>query len=503
MKVTQEKLPASQLGLEIEVPGDLSKQVYEQTIAKLAKEVRLPGFRQGKVPRHILIQSLGTMRIKATAIEDLVQKGLEKAIKQESIDFLGNSELKTPIDQLIGQFEPGTPLTFAVTVDVTPTPTLKQYTGLALEAEEIKPDPNRVDRVLDDYRKQMATLIPVEDRAAQMDDMAVIDFEGYLDLPEDAPEGAEPEPIPGGTGSDFQVELADGRFIPGFIDGIVGMTPGETKSVAATFPEDYPQADVAGKPATFSITLKEIKTRELPELNDDFAQEVSDFETLAELQAMLEKRYQDEADEKTTRNKHEALYKALVEQIEVELPETLLNREFQEMINQFAMNMSEQGMDVEKILTREFIAELVPQMRPQAIDRLKRTLALREVAKLESIEVDPGTVDSKVQEVLQNASDTKGVNLDRLREVVEADLLKVSVMDWLEHNNVLTLVPEGTLKPKEEGTAGALTEATPEAEAPEADAPEVDAPEVDAPEVDALEVETPEAEASETEVPVV
>lgn len=444
MKVTQEKLPASQLGLEIEVPGDLSKQVYEEAIAKLAREVSFPGFRKGKVPRQLLVQRLGTAAIKLRAIEDLVQKGLEKAIEQEEITALGNYQLKSEFEVLLGQYEPGSPLTFSAAVDVPPTPTLKVYQGLTVQAEEVLYKGDKVDTVLDGQRKQMATLIPASDRPAKDDDVAVIDFSGTIDP---ANEGDEPEPIDGGSGTDFQVELSEGRFIPGFIEGIIGMTPGETKEVKAQFPESYPQPDVAGKDATFTITLKELKERELPELNDDFAQEVSDFDTLEALRESLEARYKAEADQKTRQNKEEAFYKALLEQIEVELPETLVRREVSFLLNQTLSRLSEQGLDVNKLMNKELAEAFQEKSRPEAEERIKRTLILGEIAKQESIKPTDEAVEAKLQEVLSNASDTSGIDMDRLRQVIQDEVLKDQVMDWLEGKNTVELVAEGTLAP--------------------------------------------------------
>ncbi len=451
MKVTQEKLPDSQLGLEIEIPGELSKQVYDQTLSKLSREVSLPGFRKGKVPRHILVQRLGEGRIKASAIEDLIQKGLDQAIEKEEIDALGNYQLKSSFEDLIGAFEPGKPLTFSAAVDVPPTPVLKGYKGITVQAEEIKYDTEKVDSVLADYQKQLATLVPVEDRAAKEDDVAIIDFKGHLDLPEDAEKGAEPEEIPGGSAEDFQVELGEGKFIPGFIEGMMGMKPDETRKVPATFPEDYPQPEVAGKKATFEITLKELKARELPELDDDFAQEVSDFETLKELRESLETRYQEEAEQKTKENKHEAISKVLAELIEVELPDTMIQRESNQLLTQTLMRLSDQGMDINKIFNQELAERFREQSKPEAIERLKRTLSLGEIAKAESISVEDSAVEAKMKEVLENTTqDKSNIDMDRLKGVVQEDLLKDAIMSWVESNGTVELVPEGSLAPEEE-----------------------------------------------------
>ena len=461
MKVTQEKLPASQVGLEIEVPADLSKQVYEQTVKKLAREVRLPGFRKGKVPRHILIQKVGTTRVKASALEELVQQGMEKAIEQEEVNALGNYQLKSSFDELLEAYNPGNPFTFSASVDVPPEPQLRQYKGLEVQAEEIKPEENKTETVLEDYRKQLATLVPVEERAAQENDVAVIDFAGTLDLPEDAADDAEPEPIPGGSGEDFQVELSDGKFIPGFIEGIIGMSLDENKKISATFPEDYPQAEVAGRAATFDVTLKELKERELPELDDDFAKEVSDFETLAELRESLETRYSEEAESKTKKNKHEALSKALSEQIEVEIPKTMIDQESNFLLRQTLMNLAEQGIDVNKVVNAELAEQFRKQAEPEAIERIKRTLALGEIAKQESLQIEDEAIDAKMKEILENTrEDTSDIDMDRLRSIVEEDLLKDQIMDWLEENGTVELVPEGSLAPAEEASEEAPEDAT-------------------------------------------
>jgi len=295
MKVTQEKLPASQIGLEIEITPEMSKKAYEQVIQKFTRSANIPGFRKGKVPRQVLIQRFGSVQLKATALEELIDETLKQAIEQEKIEALGNFQLQSSFEDLVSQFVPGSALTFSASIDVQPEVTLNQYIDFQLQAEEIKPDAEQVDKVLQQYREQTATLIPVEGRAAQLGDTTIVDYKGVL-LNDDP--DVEPEPFPGGEAEDFQVELTEGKFIEGFIDGIVGMNPGETKDVAIPFPEDYGQESLAGRNARFTITLKEIKEKELPALDDDFAQEVSEFETLDALRSSLETRYTEEAAEK-------------------------------------------------------------------------------------------------------------------------------------------------------------------------------------------------------------
>ncbi|QIR41318.1 trigger factor [Tolypothrix sp. PCC 7910] len=460
MKVTQEKLPASQIGLEIEITPEITKQTYEQVIKNLASTANIPGFRKGKVPRQILLQRLGTTRIKAAALEELIQDGIEKAVKQEEIPAIGQPQLRSSFDELINNYEPGKPLTFSASVDVEPEINIAQYTGLQAKAEEIKYDPARVDEALDKERQQMGTLIPVEGRAAQIGDVAVVDFKGVLAKAEGDEESAEPTPIPGGEATDFQVELYEDKFIPGFISGIVGMNPGETKEISAQFPDPYANEELAGKPAVFTVTLNELKEKELPELDDDFAQEVSDFETLAELRASLEERYQKEAEQKTKTNKQEALLAELLKHVEIDLPATLIEQEVDAMLTQTAIRLSQQGLDVRKLFTQDIIPQLRARSRDEAIDRLKRSLALREVSKRESIQVTEDEIKARVTELLQEYPD-EDVDADRLRSVVENELTTEKIIDWLLENSSVELVPEGSLSTPDEEEA---TATEPEAE---------------------------------------
>jgi trigger factor len=445
MKVTQEQLPDSQVGLQIEVPAEVSKQTYEKVLKKLIKTVRIPGFRPGKVPRPVFLQRFGTAQIKAAALEELVQTAVEQAIKDESIEAIGNYQLTTEFDELIEQYTPGETLTFQASVDVPPRVTLEQYTGLEVQAEEVKYEDSKVDEVLEQYRLNLATLVPVEDRAVQMGDVAVVDFEGKVEQADGSFEIFE-----GGSAEDFQLEIKEGGFIDGFVEGIVGMSLDETKELSLQFPDDYPQEDLAGKATIFTVTVKELKEKELPELDDDFAEEVSEFETLEELRQSLEKRYQEEAQDKTEANQFEALLAALLKHLDAEIPETLIRREANHLVQQAAIQLSRQGIDISKMLTQEIIENMRERSRPEAIDRLRRTLALGEVAKQESIKVEEDDVAERMQEMLDEVSNPEEVDRDRLREVVNEELLQEKILKWLVENNTVEMVPEGTLAAAEE-----------------------------------------------------
>ncbi len=444
MKVTQEKLPASQIGLEIEIAPEMTRQTYEQVIKNLGSTANIPGFRKGKVPRQILLQRLGTTRIKAAALEELIQDGIEQALKQAELPVIGQPQLRSSFEELISNYEPGKPLIFSAYVDVEPELHLNQYTGLQVKAEEVKYDPEQVELVLETERQKMATLIPVEGRSAQIGDVAVVDFKGIIAASEGEDETAEPQPVPGGEANDFQVELQEDRFIPGFVTGIVGMNPGETKEISARFPDPYVNEELAGKPAVFTVTLKELKEKELPELNDDFAQEVSEYETLAQLRVSLEERFHKEAQEKTSSNQQEALLVELKQQVLVDLPETMIQQEVDAMLTQTAIRLSQQGLDVKKLFTQDVIPQLRERSRGEAIERLKRSLALQEVAKRESIQVSVEEIEARVQELSKEYSEQE-FDPEKLRSVVENELLTEKIINWLLEHSTVELVPEGSL----------------------------------------------------------
>jgi trigger factor len=451
LKVTQEKLPGSQVGLKIEISPEQSREAYEQTVTKFMRSAQIPGFRRGKVPRQVVMQQLGTLQVKAKTLEDLVESTFKDALVQEKIDALGNFQLVSDFEELLTQFEPGAPLVYIASIEVPPEATLKRYTEFQLKAEEAKYDPNQVDRVIDEQRASRSTLVPVEGRAAESGDVAQIDFSGQYFLGDDKAELTE---IPGGSATDFQVELTEGQFIPGFINGIVGMNPDETKEVELRFPDDYPQEDLAGKSAVFSITLKDIKTKELPEVNDEFVQEISEFKTVAELRAFLEERYRKEAQDKTDLNVQAALLDALVEEIEVELPETLVTNEVSFLINQMAQRLQDQGIDVNKLFNRDSIAGLKDRYRDEAVVRVKRTLALATVAQSESIELEVEAVEARFQELMGQMSD-RNIDRDRLRDVIEEELLQQKVITWLKDHSEITLVEK--LDPPEESVPPATS----------------------------------------------
>ena len=441
MKVTQEKLPDSQIGLEIEITGETSRSTYDKVVQKLARSSSIPGFRKGKVPRQILIQRIGTQRIKAAALEELIQNSLTEAIEQESIKALGNYELRSKFDDLIQQYQPGQPLTFSAVVDVPPSVELADYHNLQVKAEESVYEPQQVEDFLEQRRAQQADLTPVEDRPAQMGDVAIIDFQGKLTA-----EGEEGTLIEGGSAENFQVELAQGQLIEGMVEGVVGMNPEETKEVAVTFPEDYPKEDLAGKPAVFSITLKEIKAKDLPDLDDDLAEEISngEHETLEALRESLAKQFQEKAENETKENINAAILQALLEQNTLDLPETLIQEEITQVLTKTLMQMQQMGLDVKQIVNSDTIPRMRENARPEARENLSKNLILEEIAKRESLNPDETAIKDKMSEIEQQLSDRE-IDYDKLRAMVTEDLIAENTFKWLQEKSQVELVPQGSL----------------------------------------------------------
>ncbi len=430
MQVKATPRPGSRVALEVAIPGSRSQASYEAAVEKLSRSIKLPGFRKGKVPRPVLLQQIGPLRIRATALEDLVDSAFRDALDIEKVAAIGRPELTEGFEVVLERFEPGSDLTITLELDVEPTPSLKKTKGLKAEAEAISYDPARVDELLDQSRKQLATLVPVEGRAAQSGDVAVLSFSGvYADTD---------EAISGGSSDALEVELEEGRMIPGFVEGVIGMAVGETKTVDCQFPESYPQEDAAGRKARFEISLKELKTRELPALDDAFAQQASDKQTLAELREELETRLKDDAERRAKAARHDALLSALVEELEVELPETLIQQEIRNLIEQTAGQIAQQGMDVKKLFTPDLVRSLMDTSRPEAETRLRRSLALKALAAAEAIEVEAEALDAKVKEISRGLSQQGNIDPQRLREVVADDLLQETLLDWLEANSTIT-----------------------------------------------------------------
>ncbi|MGY2725670.1 trigger factor [Thermostichus sp. OS-CIW-26] len=473
MQVIQEKRPGSRVGLKIVVEADRVKRSYEKTLRQLEQNIQIPGFRKGKAPRNLVVRQVGRERIMASAVDDLISEAIQQAFKEAQLTPISRFELDDEVGQLLAQFNPEADFSFSGYVEVYPEARVGQYKGLTVTATRVDVKPEQIDQLIDRWRDQRATLLPVEDRPAQLGDVVVIDFEAR---------DAEGNPLDEMTTQDFQLELKEDNFIPGFVAGIVGMQLDETKEIAATFPDDYFRKELAGKTVTFTVCLREIKAKELPELDDAFVQEISSFQTVAELREHLQKRLEQDALRQSEENLETAILNAILETTEVDLPETLIEQETTQLLAQSLQALRQEGIKPGEL--RKFLSELPPETlnqlkerhRPEAIDRLRRTLALSAIVRQEQIAVGSTELDVEVEEVMA-AYAQQGQKLDRerVRQAVYEGLLTDKVMAWLKSQTTVNWVDsEGNPTQAPTSLAGSEEKVeVPEAEF-EADEPEAE-----------------------------
>ncbi len=438
LKVKTAALPSSRIAVEIEVTASRCKSSYEEALTQLSRSIKLPGFRKGKVPKAVIIQQIGIARIKASALESLLEKLWREAINQESIEPLCEPELKGGFETLLESFNPDKTLTFTLETDIAPTPILKKTKGLKAEAEPVKYDPAKIDELIEQSRNQLATIVPVETRSAEMGDIAVLSFKGTF-----TDDGSD---IEGGNAESMDIELEEGLMIPGFVEGIVGMAINSEKQLKCTFPKDYPNEDARGRQASFQVTLQDLKTKELPKLDDAFAKQASDKENMGELREDLEKRLKEDAKARHQVNRKESLINALAHELDADLPTTLIDQEVRLLVEQTARKFAQEGMDVKSIFTPELVKSLMESSREEAQQNLRRKLALKALAKKENIEVNNEDLEIKLKDVNRELSGEKNIDQQKLRQAVLDDLLEEKLVAWLEENNIVT---EKASKPSE------------------------------------------------------
>ena len=442
LKVTTSSKPNSRIAVEVEVPADRCKNSYEEALIKLSRSISIPGFRKGKVPKAVVIQQLGVKRIQASALETLLQKIWTEALDQEGIEPLCEPELEDGFETILENFNPEKILTLKLETDIAPTPTLKQSSGLTAEVENLIFDPKKVDELIEQSRAQLATKVPISNRAAKKGDIALVSFKGIF-----SDDGSE---IEGGSADSIEIELEEGRMIPGFIEGVIGMNINDEKTLKCEFPKDYHQETAKGRKAEFKVSLEDLKIKELPELNDDFAKQASDKENMDDLRADLEKRLKEDTDRKQVKNRQDSLLDVLVKELEVELPKSLIDQEVRVIVEQTAQNFAQQGIDVKSMFTPELVKSLMESSKGEAEKKLRQKLALNALAKSEKIEVSQKEINSKLKEVEADIklSKEKNIDQDRLKDAIADDLLQEKLFIWLEANN--TIIEKDSDKTKEQ-----------------------------------------------------
>ncbi len=445
VQIKTKSLPNSRIAIEFEVPAQECKSSFEESLSTLSKSANLPGFRKGKVPKAVILQQLGSKRIQATALEKLLEKIWKQALEDKSFKPLSEPELSGGFDALLENFNTEKSLFIILEADIPPTPKLKLTKGLTAEYELITFQESKVDELIEQSRKQLATIVPVDNRPAAKGDIAVLNFKGTF-----SDDGSE---IEGGKGESMDIELEEGRMIPGFIEGVYGMKINEEKTIDCIFPKDYQDEKAKGRKANFEIQLKDLKTRELPELNDSFAKQAGDKENMKELISDLTNRLKEDTKRKNIVNRQESLLDALVDQLEVELPKALIDQEIRNLIEQTARNFAQQGMDVKSTFTSELVNSLMESSKPEAEANLRKNLAITALAEKENIEVEEKIINQKLKEVKEELAKEKNIDQDKLRQAVIDDLLQEKVFAWLEENNTVVEKNKSKGSNKKENTS--------------------------------------------------
>lgn len=425
MSAKWEKKEGNQGVLTFEVAPEEFEKALDQAFKKVVKTIEIPGFRKGKVPRKIFEQRFG--------VESLYQDAVDIVLPDAYMNGVAEADIE-PIDQPeidIEQIERGKPLIFTANVEVKPEVTLGDYKGLEVEEQDVEVTDEDVDHELEHLREHQAELVIKEEGEVEEGDTVVIDFEGFTDG----------EPFEGGKAENHSLEIGSGQFIPGFEEQLVGKKSGEETEVELTFPEDYHEESLAGKEATFKVTIHEIKQKELPELDDEFAKDVDDeVETLDELKNKKKDELESQKKQEAENYKRETLIEKASENTEVDVPEAMVNTELDQMVNEFEQRLQMQGMTMEMYtqFTGQDKEALKDQMKEDAEKRVKTNLTLEAISEKEELE----PTEEDINEELEQMSSMYNVEVDQLKQMlggntdmVKQDLKLKKAIEFLVDNS--------------------------------------------------------------------
>lgn len=385
MSVQVENLEKNMAKLTIEVSAEEFEAAMKKAYNKNKNRINVPGFRKGKAPQAMIEKMYGAGIFYEDAANIIIPEAYEKAADESGLDIVSQPEID------VTQIEKGKSFIFTAEVAVKPEVTLGEYKGIEVEKMDVSVSDEELNKELDRVREQNSRTIAVEDRAAENGDMTVIDFEGFVD-------GVAFE---GGKGEDYPLTLGSHSFIDTFEDQLVGKNIGEEVEVNVTFPEDYQAKELAGKPAMFKVTIKEIKVKELPELDDDFAQDVSEFESLDEYKEDVRKTLSQRKEAQAKNAKEEAVVEKIIENAAMDIPEPMINGQVRQMADEFAQRIQSQGLTVEQYFqfTGMDRSKFIETLKPQALKRIQSRLVLEAVAKAENIVASEEDIEKEITDM--------------------------------------------------------------------------------------------------------
>ena len=387
MSVQVEKLEKNMAKLTIEVPAEELDKAIEKAYQKQKKSISIPGFRKGKVPRAMVEKMYGKEIFYEDAANEIMPVAYEKAYDECGEDIVSSPKVE------VVQIEAGKPFIFTAEVALKPEVTLGAYKGVEVDKLEVSVTDEDVDAEIERERERNARSISVSDRAVKDGDQTVIDFEGFKD-------GVAFE---GGKGENYPLTIGSGAFIPGFEEQLIGKNIGEEVEVNVTFPEEYQAEELAGQPAVFKVTVKEIKEKQLPELDDEFAAEVSEFDTLAEYKEDVKKNLTEKREKDAKNAKEDAVIDAIIADAKMDIPDAMVETQQRQMIQEFAQNIQMQGLSIEQYFqfTGLTADKMMDQVKPQAEKRIKSRLVLEAVVKAENIAATDEDFDKEVERMAE------------------------------------------------------------------------------------------------------
>ena len=426
MEVVKENLENNEVELKVEIEPERVNKALEQAYKKVVKEVELPGFRKGKVPRKILEAQYGKEILHKDALDILIPEGYREAIDETGIEPIDQPEID---DYYIAEDEAAT---FTAKVEVKPEVTLGEYTELGVEKEEVEVKEEDIEERIEHTRDHHSQLQSVERDTVEDGDFAIIDFEGKIDG----------EPFEGGSGEEYSLEIGSETFIPGFEEQLIGAKVGEENEVEVTFPEDYNAEDLAGQDAVFTVEVKEIKEKQKPELDDDFAKEASDYDTMEEWRENLREEIKEQKEQEVEQEYENELMDTISDNCEVNIPEKMIDNELDRMFQNLSQSISGQGLEVEQYLNYMGMDEESwrENNKETAAKRVENNLVLEAIAAAEEIEVS----DEKVEEEIEKIAEENDQDVEQIKafmkmqgqyEGLKDNLKMEKTLDFLKENN--------------------------------------------------------------------
>ena len=412
MSLQVEKLENNTAKLTIEVEASKFDKAIQKAYQKNKNKFNIPGFRKGKVPYAMVEKMYGAAVFYEDAANELISGAYAQAAEESGLEIVARPEIN------VTQIEKGKPFIFEAEVTTKPEVKLGKYKGIKVEKADVTVTDEEVAEELDKVKEQNARLVAADDKAVEDGDQTTIDFEGFVD-------GVAFE---GGKGEDYPLTIGSHSFIDTFEEQLIGKKVGEEVEVNVTFPENYQAKELAGKPAMFKVTIKEIKVKEYPELDDDFAQDVSEFDTLDEYKEDIKKNLTEKKEKEAEAEKESKVIEAIVNDAEMDIPEKMVEAQAEQILEEFAQNIAMQGISFEQYLqfTGATVDQMKEQVKPQAQARVESSLVLEAVVKAENIEATEEEVEEEIKEMAgrynMEADKLKGLLTDSDKENLKKDI---------------------------------------------------------------------------------